>query len=104
METLKQYSDIVHHIENEDKFLLYVMAKGCSVCHADQPRVDALVNEIDVPGAQIIVNDIPEAAGQLSLFTSPVVILFNRGREFHRQARIIDFDQLKRSMEQLKMA
>ena len=104
METLKQYDDITQRIESDNKFLLYVMANGCSVCHADQPRVEKLVNQLEIPAAQIIVNDIPEAAGQLSLFTAPVVILFNNEREFHRQARIIDFDQLERSMEQLKMS
>ncbi|UXR49236.1 thioredoxin family protein [Staphylococcus simulans] len=104
METLKQNDDITQCIESENKFLLYVMANGCSVCHADQPRVEKLVKQLEIPAAQIIVNDIPEAAGQLSLFTTPVVILFNNGREFHRQARIIDFEQLERSMEQLKMS
>ncbi|MDZ5502077.1 hypothetical protein U1303_04425 [Enterococcus cecorum] len=39
--------------------------------------------------------------GQLSLFTAPVVILFHSGKEFHRQARIIDFKQLTQQLERL---
>lgn len=102
METLNNYSNVLDKIEHEEKWLLYVMSEGCTVCHADQPKVQQLVNQHDIDGYQITINDMPEAAGQLSLFASPVVILFNKGKEFHRQARIIDFNQLERSIEQLK--
>jgi len=43
----------------------------------------------------------PEAAGQLSLFMVPVVILFADGRESHQQARIIDFKMLDYRLSQL---
>lgn len=46
METLKQYDDITQRIESENKFLLYVMANGCSVCHADQPRVKKISKSV----------------------------------------------------------
>ena len=39
--------------------------------------------------------------GQLSLFSVPVVILFYEGREIHRQAKIIDFDELNYRIEQI---
>ncbi|PWG68582.1 thioredoxin, partial [Enterobacter mori] len=42
-----------------------------------------------------------EAAGQLSLFTSPAVILYNKNKEMHRQARIIDFEDLEYRIKQL---
>ena len=48
-----------------------------------------------------MVNEIPEAAGQLSLFTAPVVILFYKNKEMHRQARIIDFEELEYRIKQL---
>lgn len=103
LKTLTTYESLQTEINTNEKLLLFVMSDGCTVCHADQPRVQALVEEINLPAVQITVNQMPEAAGQLSLFTSPVVILFKNGKEFHRQARIIDFEKLKRSMEQLKM-
>lgn len=103
MKTITTFENLQYEIKNNDKLLLFVMSDGCTICHADQPRVQSLVEDIDLPAVEITVNQMPEAAGQLSLFTSPVVILFKQGKEFHRQARIIDFEKLKRSMEQLKM-
>ncbi len=49
----------------------------------------------------IALVDMPEAAGQLSLFMVPVVILFADGRESHQQARIIDFKMLDYRLSQL---
>lgn len=44
----------------------------------------------------------PEAVGKLNLYSSPVVILFYQGKEFHRQARIIDFVELDYRIKQTK--
>ncbi|UXR77389.1 MULTISPECIES: thioredoxin family protein [unclassified Staphylococcus] len=102
MEKVMNYNDLMHKMETNDKLLLYVMAEGCGVCHADFPRVDALAKKYDMNSIQIIVNEIPEAAGQLSLFTAPVVILFYKNKEMHRQARIINFEELEQRISELK--
>ena len=47
-----------------------------------------------------ILNKI-KAVGQLSLFSVPVVILFYEGREIHRQAKIIDFEELEYRIGQI---
>ncbi|WP_414051915.1 thioredoxin family protein [Macrococcus animalis] len=100
MKQIKDYKSLTEAIQ-QDKFVLYVMSEGCSVCHADLPKVETILESYDLLSAQILVNEIPEAAGQLTLFTSPVIILFAEGREFHRQARIIDFEALDYRMSQL---
>lgn len=100
MEHIKDYDTLVDKM-NQEKFVLYVMSLGCSVCHADLPKVERLLENYDLPSAKILVNEIPEAAGQLSLFTAPVIILNAQGREFHRQARIIDFRALEHRLSQL---
>ena len=99
MEQIRDYDTLSERIA-DGKFVLYVMAHGCTVCHADLPKVEALLERYDVDHAKIMINEIPEAAGQLSLYASPVVILFDSGREFHRQARIINFEELEYRMEQ----
>ncbi|RXK17481.1 thioredoxin family protein [Macrococcus sp. DPC7161] len=101
MEQINDYNQLMESTKQE-VFVLYVMSEGCSVCHADLPRVEALLERYPFPNAKMMVNEVPEAAGQLSLFTSPVVIVFAQGREFHRQARIIDFSELEHRLNQLK--
>lgn len=100
MEHINDYGTLIEKM-NQEKFVLYVMSEGCSVCHADLPKVEQLIEHYDIPSGKILVNEIPEAAGQLSLFTAPVIILNAQGREFHRQARIIDFETLKHRLSQL---
>jgi len=46
-------------------------------------------------------SEVPKAVGQLSLFAVPVVILFYEGKEFHRQAKIIDFEELEYRIGQI---
>ena len=101
MEKVMSYNDLLYKIDRNDKLLLYVMSENCSVCHADFPKVDVLAKKHNVDSVNIMINEIPEAAGQLSLFTAPVVILFYKNKEIHRQARIIDFEELEYRIKQL---
>lgn len=101
MKQIHQYEEVLSFLNKSDKALVYVMTTNCSVCHADYPKVELIVNETNVPAIYFLADKIPEASGQLSLFTSPVVILYKSEREYHRQARIINFDTLRLRIDQL---
>ena len=102
MRTIKSYRDLQRIISENESLLVYLTAPDCSVCHADMPRVERLVEEMDFPSVQIDIAEVPEAAGQLTVFTAPVTLLFYRGRAYHREARMIDFNMLKKRMLELK--
>jgi len=87
-------------IKNEEKFLLYIKSEGCSVCEADFPKVKEITDKNNYLSYYIQADEIPEAVGQLNLYTVPVVILFYNGKEIHRQARIIDFSELDYRIKQ----
>ena len=101
MKKLKNYEQILNRIKEEKYFLLYVSMNNCSICEIDMPKVEKIVNEQNFTAYYIEASEIPEAVGQLSLFSVPVVILFYEGRETHRQAKIIDFDELNYRIEQI---
>ena len=101
MKKLENYEQILNKIKEEEYFLLYVSMNNCSVCQVDMPKVEKIVNEKNFTAYHIEASEIPEAVGQLSLFSVPVVILFYEGRETHRQAKIIDFDELNYRIEQI---
>ena len=90
MKKLENYEQILNKIKEEEYF-----------CQVDMPKVEKIVNEQNFPAYYIKASEIPEAVGQLSLFSVPVVILFYEGREIHRQAKIIDFDELNYRLEQI---
>ena len=103
MKKLETYQQILNKIKEEKYFLLYVSINNCNICQIDMPKVEKIVNEQNFTAYHIIeASEIPEAVGQLSLFSVPVVILFYEGREIHRQAKIIDFEELNYRMEQIR--
>ena len=102
MRVIKSYDELQRIISENESLLVYLSAPDCSVCHADMPRVERLVEEMDFPAVEIDIAEVPEAAGQLTVFTAPVVLLFYKDKEYHREARIIDFNMLKKRMLELK--
>lgn len=66
--------------------LLYFTGKTCGVCQVLKPKLIAAVQE-QFPGLEIRIIDIeeePEFAGQSMVFTLPVVIIKQDGKEAGR--------------------
>ncbi|WP_324607168.1 thioredoxin family protein [Planococcus massiliensis] len=43
----------------------------------------------------------PELAGELSIFTAPVLLLFDHGAELVREARFVHMDEFERKIERI---
>ena len=82
------------------KNFYYIKSEGCSVCEADFPKVKEITNKNNYTSYYIQADEIPEAVGQLNLYSAPIVLLFYNGKEIHRQARIIDFSELDYRIKQ----
>lgn len=102
MKDIHNYDDLLHTIKHLNEAILYTTSPNCSVCHADYPKVEQLAQEYNISALHIDITEVPEASGQMNLFSSPTVILFYEGKEFHSQARIIDFEALSYRLKQLK--
>ena len=76
MEKIKTYGNLLEKIKNEEKFLLYIKSEGCSVCEADFPKVKEITNKNNYTSYYIQADEIPEAVGQLNLYSAPIVLLF----------------------------
>ena len=101
MQEITTFEDLMSTINNQKALLIYLSSPDCSVCHSDLPRVEEMVRRFSVPAVSVNVMHVPKAAGQLSVFTVPVVLLYYKGREYHREARIIDFAELAKRMQEL---
>lgn len=88
------FNEVIDTLEKEPVAIVYLSAPQCSVCHAVKPRVEALFTD-KVPMFHLDVVESPEAAGHFLALTAPVVLLFSKGKEVHRQARFIDFHRLE---------
>ena len=95
MKKIKSYYELQKIIKEKKRFMLYVSMKNCSICHVDIPKIENFISY------NLEASEVPKAVGQLSLFAVPVVILFYEGKEFHRQAKIIDFEELEYRIGQI---
>jgi len=81
--------------------LFYFSTPTCSVCKVLKPKIlDLLGKEFPLFRAFYIdIEQSPLLAGQLRIFTIPVVLVYFEGKEFIRISRNISIDELKKSIE-----
>lgn len=95
--------DDLQSIINDNKLsLLYISRDNCSVCHALLPQVVELLEEFPtITSVHVDADEVPEIAGQYSIFTIPVVIVFVDGKEMIRKARFVPIKELQAELERL---
>ena len=89
-------------IETNPLSFLYITRKNCSVCHGLWPQVQKLLETFpQIELARIDAGDVEAVAGRFSIFTVPVLLLFVEGREFIREARIVNMQELEGAIQRL---
>lgn len=102
MKDITTYDQWLHAWENDKAGLLFVKTTGCSVCEGLRPQVEAIEADYSFPFYKVNIADVPEVAGQLGLYTAPVVLLFQQGREIQRFARFVPMEELKFRLHELE--
>ncbi|GGG93053.1 thioredoxin [Staphylococcus pragensis] len=97
LNSIEQYQQF---IETHPLAVIHVMRDHCSVCHAVLPQIQDIVNEYNHAAFGVINQSEVEAiAGELSIFTVPVDLIFLDGKEMHRQARFIDMQSFEHQLQ-----
>ena len=87
--------------ENHLAFV-YISREDCSVCHAVLPQVQEILE--DYPSIQAIqanADQIPEVAGDFTVFSVPALLLFAEGKELIREARFVNMENLDRQFSRV---
>ncbi|MCA1056107.1 thioredoxin family protein [Rossellomorea aquimaris] len=94
--------EIKKTIQEETMVLLYISRPNCSVCHALLPQVEGVLEKYPIIVAvHADADEIPGIAGEFSIFTVPVVIVFIEGKEMMRKARFVPIDELEGGLSRL---
>lgn len=96
---LKSIEAYYQFIESNELSVIHVMRDHCSVCHAVLPQLEDLLKEY--PKATLgVINQtyVEEIAGELSIFTVPVDLIFLNSKEMHRQGRFIDMQAFEHQL------
>ncbi|MGX7595832.1 thioredoxin family protein [Planococcus plakortidis] len=102
METISTMDQFQQKIDGRESFLLFVKTDYCSVCEGLKPQVEGLEPDSTIPFYLVNAARVPEIAGQLMLFTAPVVILFKQGKEQLRFARFVRMEELESRLGELE--
>ena len=96
MESIETYDRLAAIAKGEKAVLFYLSTKSCGVCKSIKPKVIDLVEENfpRLPMYYVDIEDVPEAAGQLSIFVVPAVLVYFGGRETIREARNFGIQEL----------
>lgn len=102
MEKITGATQLSEILNQEDLVLVYVSQPACSVCQTLLPKVEELLNEYPKI-KQLYLNsaEIPEAAGQLTVFTIPTVVFFVQGKESFRLARNFGLREITDKIERI---
>ncbi len=101
MKRIESFGQWLEEIQENPKLLLFVETDHCSVCHGLLPQVEVLQEDYQIPFYIVNAAQVPEMAGQLSLFSAPVVLLYKHESEYARFARFVQMDELKYRMREL---
>nr|WP_252505063.1 thioredoxin family protein [Sporosarcina sp. Marseille-Q4943] len=101
MEEIGSFEQWLDISASKPRLLLFVKTDYCSVCEGLYPQVASLQEQYPIPFYKVNAAQVPEMAGQLALFTAPVVLLFHKGKETARFARFVQMEQLKHRLDEL---
>lgn len=91
-------------IDNYSSILLLISTERCSVCVALDQRLKPWIQEKfpNLEYRKIKLEDFPILRGDLMVFSAPVILLFQNGREVFRKAGVFSleqtFEEINRSM------
>jgi thiol-disulfide isomerase/thioredoxin len=102
VEEVHSLETIKWKLEAETLVFLYISRPNCPVCHALLPQVEEVLEDFkSVIPLLADAEAIPEIAGEYSIFTVPVIIVFVDGKEMFRKARFVPIDELHSQISRL---
>ena len=100
-----EYVTTLEELEEKLQTIVYKPSfdsKNCSVCTVDKPIVEKIATKYEFPTYIAEADKSPEIIGQLNAFSAPTIILYYEGKEIHRQAKIINFQEIEKRVRQVQ--
>ncbi|WP_112180581.1 MULTISPECIES: thioredoxin family protein [Paraliobacillus] len=99
---IKSINKLDHFINQNNLAFLYISKQNCSVCHSLLPQVEAIMRRYpEIALGHVAVDQLPEVAGKFSIFTVPVLLLFVDGKEYLREARIVQLELFEERLQKI---
>ena len=100
MNSLNSIDDIKDFVKDNKFVMLYFSSEGCNVCDDILPMLEELLKKhSEVVSGHVQVQNLPTVASVFGIFTIPAIVLLLEGKEILRQARYINFLELKEQIQ-----
>ena len=77
MYKLKNYDELSYLINNKNILIVQLGSSSCAPCHSINIKLSSwLVEHHDIYGIYVPIEEFPETAAQLGIFTVPVVLVY----------------------------
>ncbi|MEI5993558.1 thioredoxin family protein [Candidatus Enterococcus mansonii] len=102
MQKLETLEEIRSFITNNHFVFLYVSQEDCSVCHALQPKLMALLsNYPKIELREVEADKVREISAEYLIFSAPTLLFFVAGKEYIREEKFVQFKQLAAAIERI---
>src|SRR5699024_638332 len=99
---LNALEEVNDFINQNGLAFLYFTTRNCSVCHCLQHQIEEMMTYYpESSNRHIDASLVPETSGQYSVFTAPVLLLFVEGKEYLREARIVQTQKLNDDLNRI---
>lgn len=99
---LTSIEEIDSFIEINPLSMLYVSQEDCNVCHAIYPKLKTMLKlYLKLALARVNASQVEEITGRFLIFSVPTILVFLDGREYLREGRFVQFEQLKKQLQLL---
>jgi thioredoxin 1 len=99
----EKFTSLNHVLSENSMVLVFFSGDHCSVCHALEPKIKSFVETSfpDIHFITIQTNLNPELASGYSVFSVPVILLFIEGKEYIREAGVVDIFLFKQKLNKI---
>lgn len=99
---LKSMEEMEAFIHEHDLAFLYITMPNCSVCHGLKPQIETMLSKYpNIHTSTVDAHEVKEVAGRFNIFTAPVLLLFVHGKEYIREARIVQTKRLDEKISRI---
>lgn len=95
-------TDELTSVLNAPYAVILVKTHTCTVCHAIEPKVDAINTMRNITASFTLYgDDFTEFVGQNLIFSSPTLLVYYEGKEVYRDSRFIQLGAYERFLDKL---
>lgn len=96
MRNSQDLQEVKNFVQEGSMKLLYLSRPECGVCTVVKSKVEKILERYEkLEGMYVNMDEIPQSAGEYSLFTIPGILLYIDGKEMIREARYFSMEELE---------